>query len=335
MGEAQSGKNRILYIEDSFENRILARRILESRGYQFFEAGNAREGLKAVAAFDPDLILMDINLPDLSGFEAATRIKGMGRYRHVPIVAVTARVLKGDRERAVISGCEGYIPKPIDVDTFADTVQKYLGGAVEQLAPEEERNYLRQYTQHLIERLERQIDLTLTDELTGVGNLRYAALRLDEELSLCRRCGMPASLLFCDVDSLKRVNAEYGYDVGNAVLKKIGRILSTNRRRFDILARIQKDEFFLFLFNVDGLTARKAAERFAGQIRDAAFASGTRQIPISVSVRGGGLELRDGTLTPRSIIEMCKAGAIPGKSPGLLDTFVVASERCPDGGTGG
>jgi len=323
MSEQGSVRTKVLYIEDSFENRLLVRRILENRGYEFFEANDAREGFRAVEALKPDLILMDINLPDLNGFEAATRIKGTDRHRHIPIVAVTARVLPGDRERAVISGCDGYISKPIDIETFADTLQRYLTGTTETLAPEDELAYLRQYTQHLIDRLEKQIEISLVDELTGVGNLRYATLRLSEELAHCRRHRIPGSLLSCDIDSLKKINSEYGYDVGNEVLKETARLLSGNRRRFDILARTQKDEFFLFLFNVEASMARKVAERFAGQLRDGLFMAGAQRIPVSITIRGCGLDLGDSSLTPRTIIEVCESGGIIDGHRGFFGGFVL------------
>jgi two-component system cell cycle response regulator DivK len=116
----------ILHVEDNFENRILVRRLLNAGGYQILEAENARQALEIVHQKQPDLILMDINMPDIDGYTLTAQIKGLPNFRPVPIVALTANVMKGDRERTLDAGCDGYIEKPIDVDTFLDKVASFL-----------------------------------------------------------------------------------------------------------------------------------------------------------------------------------------------------------------
>lgn len=115
----------ILHVEDNFDNRLLVRRLLQSVGYNVLEAGNANEALAAVSEFRPDLILMDINMPDMDGYSLTSHLKNNG-YAKFPIIAITANVMKGDRERSLNAGCDGYIDKPIDVDSFLDVIESYL-----------------------------------------------------------------------------------------------------------------------------------------------------------------------------------------------------------------
>jgi two-component system cell cycle response regulator DivK len=117
---------RILYIEDNPENRLLVRRVLEVEGYQIIEADSGLTGLKIAESLTPDLVLMDINLPEIDGYELTHRLKRMPHLARVPIIAMTANVMRGDREKTLAAGCDGYIQKPIDVDQLPVQVERYL-----------------------------------------------------------------------------------------------------------------------------------------------------------------------------------------------------------------
>lgn len=118
----------ILYIEDNPDNRLLVRRILEAEGYIVLEATCGQEGLSITAnpAHHPDLILMDINLPDLDGYEVTRRLRAMPHMAHTPILAMTANVMHGDKEKTLEAGCNSYIQKPIDVDLLPQQIAAYL-----------------------------------------------------------------------------------------------------------------------------------------------------------------------------------------------------------------
>jgi two-component system cell cycle response regulator DivK len=116
----------ILCIEDSSENRLLVRRILEAEGYCFEEARDARTALELIAKQSPDLILMDINMPDMDGYTLTTRLRSMPDTKYIPILALTANVMRGDCERSLAAGCDGYIQKPIDVDRLPEQVSQFL-----------------------------------------------------------------------------------------------------------------------------------------------------------------------------------------------------------------
>lgn len=117
---------RILYVEDNFENRILVKRVLEVEGYVVLEAEDGPSGMRLATQEIPDLILMDINLPEVDGYEVTAELRQNSSLAHVPIVALTANVLKGDREKSLAAGCDGYIQKPIDVDLLPAQIAAFL-----------------------------------------------------------------------------------------------------------------------------------------------------------------------------------------------------------------
>jgi len=149
---------RILYVEDDPSSARLVQRVLEAEGFDVRIATDGIAAMEAARQLRPDLILMDINISGLDGYEVTTRLRALEELRDVPIVAVTAATLKGDRERALIAGCDGYIPKPIDVDRFPQQVEAFLGGLRERIeSPQEKADYLVEYSRRLVERLEEKI----------------------------------------------------------------------------------------------------------------------------------------------------------------------------------
>jgi two-component system cell cycle response regulator DivK len=116
----------ILYVEDNFDNRILVLRILEAEGYRVLEAEEAREGMEIAQRVRPDLILVDISMPGIDGLTFTTILKSDPALNAIPVVAITANVMRGDRERSLAAGCDGYIQKPIDVDTLPKQIARFL-----------------------------------------------------------------------------------------------------------------------------------------------------------------------------------------------------------------
>jgi len=116
----------ILYVEDNVDNRTLVRRILMAEGYNLLEANNATKALEILNQFQPNLILMDINMPDMDGYSLTAKIKSTPGLESIPIVALTANVMRGDRERSLEAGCDGYIQKPIDIDLLSEQIERFL-----------------------------------------------------------------------------------------------------------------------------------------------------------------------------------------------------------------
>ncbi len=147
----------ILYIEDDPGSQVLVKRMLEYAGYEVMVAGTGLAGIDMARQRMPDLILMDINLPDLSGREVTTRLRALDRFQSVPIVALTAQSQVGEREKAIAAGLTGYLTKPIDVDALPGQVARYLQGQRDEVAPELLAEAQTAYSREVVERLEAKI----------------------------------------------------------------------------------------------------------------------------------------------------------------------------------
>lgn len=120
--------NVILYIEDNPDNMTLVKRALESRGYVLLQAVNGLDGVKVAESEDVNLILLDINLPDIDGYEVARRLRSSSKptLKHVPVIAITANALKGDADRALSAGCDVYMSKPINIRELWARVEAFV-----------------------------------------------------------------------------------------------------------------------------------------------------------------------------------------------------------------
>jgi two-component system cell cycle response regulator DivK len=117
---------RILIVEDQEDNRTILRDVLSTVGYELFEALNGKDGVRLAQSERPDLILMDIQLPEMDGYEATQQIKSIAELKTIPIIAVTSYALSGDEAKARAAGCDGYIAKPFSPRELLAKVRKYL-----------------------------------------------------------------------------------------------------------------------------------------------------------------------------------------------------------------
>src|SRR5881296_2616181 len=157
-GRPADQKVKILYIEDNRENRMLVRAVLEAAGYLIVDAEDGLTGIEAAIREEPALILLDINLPEVDGYEIVAILKSFPNLAATPVIAVTAYAMQGDRQRTLVAGCDGYIQKPIDVDLFPRQVAEFLGGKRERVESRDEGVYLRELNQRLVYRLLNQVE---------------------------------------------------------------------------------------------------------------------------------------------------------------------------------
>ncbi len=147
----------VLYIEDDIGSQRLVQRVLERHGYDVAIAGEGMEGIDLARQTQPQIILMDINLPGMNGREITTRLRSLPNFRQVPIIALTANTSPGHRERALAAGCDGYLTKPINVAQFPQEVETFLQGHRERLEEQEKIQHLELHAQQLVSRLEDKI----------------------------------------------------------------------------------------------------------------------------------------------------------------------------------
>jgi signal transduction histidine kinase/DNA-binding response OmpR family regulator len=176
-GATRSGKReKILYIEDDPQSRTLVRSVLERAGYEVVEAEDGLSGIERALREPVHLILLDLNLPEVDGHTVAAILRTFPKLSDTPMVGITAYAGEGDRERTLVAGCDGYIPKPIDVDRFPQQITEFLAGKRERVPAATENVFLRDLNQRLVLRLLAQLD-----ELKRLNNhVEERARRLEE-----------------------------------------------------------------------------------------------------------------------------------------------------------
>src|SRR5678815_3894467 len=146
--------SRVLHIEDDPRNRLLVRKLLSADGHEVIDAAGGLEGVRVAIAQRPDLVLVDLNLPGLDGYEVTLRLRGEASLAGVPIVAITA---EGDRDTSLAVGCDGFLQKPIDAREFAEEVEGYLRGRREVSSPDLMGVRLRAQSHRIVAHLEEKV----------------------------------------------------------------------------------------------------------------------------------------------------------------------------------
>jgi two-component system cell cycle response regulator len=246
----------ILVVDDHEDNIEVLRVRLDSWGYQTHASHNGEEALAYVHESPPDLILLDVMMPDISGIEVARRIKANRSLPFIPIIMQTALDSTEAKVEGLEAGADDYITKPIDFAELKARLRSMLRIKRLQEALEEREK-------ELLEMNERLRFMSLTDGLTGLDNRRHLNERIDEMFQHAQRLNEPFSLVMCDLDKFKSVNDTYGHQAGDEVLKQLAAILKDEAREIDRVGRYGGEEFMLLLPG----TVLDAAVTFAERVR--------------------------------------------------------------------
>jgi two-component system, cell cycle response regulator len=224
---------RILVVDDNQDNiEIIAAR-LRFRGYEIMEASDGHQALGLVRAAAPDLILLDVMLPDIDGYEISRRIKGADDLPFIPIILVTARDSTQDKVAGLDAGADDYLTKPINFPELEARVRSML--RIKRLQDELAEKNLE---------LER---LSISDGLTGLYNHRHIHSLLAEEFERVERTNDCMSVAMFDLDRFKQVNDTFGHQAGDRVLIDLADILRETARDIDRLGRYGGEEFIALL----------------------------------------------------------------------------------------
>jgi diguanylate cyclase (GGDEF)-like protein len=261
---------RILVVDDTADVRDLLRFTLLARGYDCLIAEDGPDGLDQAERFVPDLILLDLMMPGMDGYEVCQRLKQSPTTRRIPVIFLTARAEVPDRVRGLTLGAVDYIPKPFDPRELAARVDVALR------------------TKQALDSLERtNVELrtsSSTDELTGLYNRRYFEQRVFEELANPARNGVPAACLMLDLDYFKQINDTHGHLSGDAVLRGFAQIITRITRKGDLAARFGGEEFVMLLTGVTPIAARAAAEKIRASVQRATFPINGASLKITTSI---------------------------------------------------
>jgi two-component system cell cycle response regulator len=247
---------RILVVDDNEDNIEVLRVRLESWGYATDAAYEGKSAIAYVEATPPDLILLDVMMPEISGIEVARHIKGNKSLPFIPIIMQTALDSTEDKVEGLEAGADDYITKPIDFAELKARLRSMLRIKRLQEALEEREK-------ELLEVNERLLYMSQTDGLTGLDNRRHLNERIEEMFQHAKRLAEPFSLVMCDLDKFKSVNDTYGHQAGDEVLKQLAAILRDEAREIDRVGRYGGEEFMLLLPG----TVLDAAVTFAERVR--------------------------------------------------------------------
>jgi diguanylate cyclase (GGDEF)-like protein len=285
---AENGTYRILVIDDETTNLMVLHKILTPE-YTVFTAKSGQEGLRRVAEDKPDLILLDIIMPDLNGFDLLKTLKASEENRSIPVIIITGLDNDTDEEKGLLLGAVDYIAKPFKNAIVLARVKTHI-----QIV-------------HHIRMIER---LGLVDPLTDIPNRRCFDDRIDLEWRRAIREKQPISFMMLDVDKFKTYNDTYGHPQGDTLLQTIAKIfISAPRRPGDLAARLGGEEFGILLPD----TALPGAVELAEEVRKAVEAA---RIPTA-----------DGKTITTVTVSIGVSSIIPGHDTSLKDFLSQADQR--------
>lgn len=285
------GKFHVLVVDDDPDKLALLEAALTLAGYEVRTAGDGVEGLAAVESFQPDLVVSDIMMPVMNGYELARRIRENPQTRFIPIILQTAGGFRAeDQRRGSEAGALGYFTDPTDIDLLLARVRTLL----------DFKAYL--------DTCEEQ---AFTDHLTGLANRRRFERQLEREVGRTLRYGRPFCLMLIDIDRFKEVNDNYGHEAGDEAIRYLARILQEGTRGIDLAARVGGEEFAVILTETNLEGAVEVAERLRVAISEA-------KIPVvgRIAASIGVAECPESARTSRDLMASADAALYEAKRNG-------------------
>ena len=284
---------KVLAIDDSeLIHRLLEAR-LQGENLELHSATSSEEGLKKAKLLQPEVVLLDIGLEGMNGFELLTKLKEDNETQNIAVIFISATVEPMDRVRGLDMGAIDFITKPFDALELKARVRSALR------------------TQYLVKMLEQRAQL---DGLTGLWNRRYFDRRLEQEISEAKRHKRVLTLALCDVDRFKRLNDQFGHPFGDMVLEKVAQILSGGRTS-DIVCRYGGEEFGLIFSSTNIERGREVTERLRVAIEEAAW-PGNPDLVVTASFGVCDTECLDGDLTPEAMLKAADMALYKAKQNG-------------------
>jgi diguanylate cyclase (GGDEF)-like protein len=249
-------KSNILVVDDNPDKLSLLEAALCLAGYSVTTATDGDEALAAIESYQPDLVITDVMMPRMNGYELAQRIRANPLTKFIPVIMQTAAGRRAeDLRRASEVGALGYITDPTDLDLLLARTRTLL----------EFKAYL-----DVCE------EAAFTDHLTGLANRRRFERQLEREVGRTLRFGHPFTLLMMDIDNFKSLNDSFGHDAGDDAIRRISKVLREGTRGIDLAARIGGEEFAVLLVETNQLGGFEVADRLRLAIRSLEIPSGAQ-----------------------------------------------------------
>ncbi len=309
-------RDTILVVDDESNNRFLLKTHLESAGYKIIIATNGMDALERVKKSPPDLIILDIMMPEMDGFQVCQTFRQMPDTMIVPIVMVTALRGTDERIKGIEAGADDFISKPFNRMELLTRVKsllriKKLNEALEQKIVELEKAQ------------EKLTQLAITDGLTGIYNHRYFRQQLRLEISRSKRFNLPFSLIIFDIDHFKQYNDQFGHLNGDKVLNRFARLLHCNIREVDCLARYGGEEFALILPGTTKNAALMVAEKLRLVIAHSTFPHAKKLPEGRVTASAGVASFPEDAENDEELIQKTDRALYHAKNSGRNKTVAI------------
>ncbi|HEX6941013.1 MAG TPA: PleD family two-component system response regulator [Longimicrobiales bacterium] len=300
--EPAAPHGRILVVDDSRDNLEVLSTRLRFRGYAVETATTGEEALERVAESPPDLILLDVMMPGLDGYEVARRIRADSRLPFIPIILITARDSTQDKVAGLDAGANDYLTKPINFPELEARVRSMLR--------------IKELHEELEDKNKELARLSISDGLTGLYNHRHIQEVVREEFERAKRSREPLAVVMFDFDHFKKVNDTYGHQVGDRVLQEMAMILRRTAREIDKLGRYGGEEFIAVLPDTGIDDAATFAERVRERVERHPFAVG-RARPLHLTVSAGVATYpHPAVYNPRTLIHRADQALYTAKAEG-------------------
>jgi diguanylate cyclase (GGDEF)-like protein len=261
---------RVLIAEDNRDLRDIVARMVKTLGHEVTIASTGKEAFRLVHEHPPDIVLLDIMMPEMTGFEFCQALQAEETTHDFHIIITSARDALEDKVKGLELGAADYLTKPFSLAELRARLQ------VGERIVRHRKSIKEQKVQ--LEHLARE------DTLTGLSNRRHFDERFQEEWQRALRYGHPLTLLLCDIDHFKQVNDAYGHTCGDTVLREVGQTLLRHSRASDVVARYGGEEFVILFCEASLGQALVAAERLRATIKALSFNQSSGSFHISMSI---------------------------------------------------
>jgi diguanylate cyclase (GGDEF)-like protein len=307
-GRAAQEPVRVLVVDDLPDNVEILRARLESRGYVVATAADGEEALNSVRADPPQLILCDVMMPGIDGYEVARRIKRDESLPFIPIILVTALSETEHIVQGLNTGADDYIAKPYHFQELEARVRAML--RIKRLQDELDlKNRELEVANHRLKKL------SITDGLTELFNHRHVHELLRDEFERSRRSEEPLAVVMIDLDRFKAVNDTYGHPTGDVVLYETARILKETAREIDMVGRYGGEEFIAILPNTDEEEGARFAERVRAAVEAHVFKDEDTELRMTGS-SGVASFPAEGVETPEDLLKNADEALYAAKEGG-------------------
>jgi len=301
MENSKEKKNKVLIIDDNKVTQQLAIALLDKKNYTVLSAENGMQGIGMAKTHEPQVILLDVMMPEMDGYEVCNLLKSNDKTKNIPIIMVTGKAESMDKINAFELGAADYVTKPFDYAELQARITTQIK--------------MKNLWDEVQDKNKQLQEIVKTDWLTNLYNHRHFHERIFEEFNRAKRYKLPLSCTFIDIDYFKNVNDTHGHQAGDEVLKSISNLFRESIRDVDFAARYGGEEFALvFPHTVLGV-AENICERLRKKIESEVFIFNEIKIKITISLGVSGT-LENKTTTYDELIRFADDALYAAKNEG-------------------